>query len=103
MNSSEALLSIQELMDGVEWSPSTLDEIADIMRLAGYRVRDIDDTTAEPIPPHQFEIGQLVRWRGAWGSQPPQPVIITGIATKNDRTVYDLDNGHWAYEDQLSH
>lgn len=43
MNDNEALLEIQELMDGVEWTPSTLDEIANILQQAGYRVRDIDE------------------------------------------------------------
>jgi hypothetical protein len=39
----EALLAIQELLDGVEWSPKTLDRIAAIMTDAGYRIRDLDD------------------------------------------------------------
>lgn len=38
-----ALLTIQELMDGVEWSPTTLDRIAAAVRQAGYRIRDLDD------------------------------------------------------------
>ncbi|WP_259349313.1 hypothetical protein [Rhodococcus sp. UFZ-B548] len=38
MNSDAVLLAIQELMDGVTWTPETLDSIADIMRKAGYRV-----------------------------------------------------------------
>ena len=49
MNDHEALLAIQELMDGVEWSPDTLDEIAAVMRRAGYRIRDTDGIDPEEI------------------------------------------------------
>lgn len=40
MNADASLLAIQELMDGVIWTPDTLDRIADIMRDAGYRIDD---------------------------------------------------------------
>ena len=43
MNAADALLAIQELMDGVEWTPATLDEIANILDRAGYPVRDISE------------------------------------------------------------
>ena len=39
----EVLLEIQGLMDGVEWTPDTLDEIAQVMIQAGYRIRNLDD------------------------------------------------------------
>ena len=42
MNQQDALLAIQELLDGVEWTPDTLDNIAAILEQAGYRVRDIN-------------------------------------------------------------
>lgn len=38
-----ALLAIQELLDGVEWSADTLGEVAQIMIGAGYRIRDLND------------------------------------------------------------
>jgi hypothetical protein len=38
--SEQALLAIQESMDGVEWTPDTLERIAEILEQAGYRVRD---------------------------------------------------------------
>lgn len=46
-----ALLAIQELLDGKEWSPDTLAEIADVLRLAGYPVRDVSEpvTSAEVV------------------------------------------------------
>jgi hypothetical protein len=43
MTDHEALLAIQELMDGVEWNPTTLNQIAAILIECGYRVRDLDD------------------------------------------------------------
>lgn len=43
MTDHEAMLAIQELMAGVEWSADTLDRIAAIMIDAGYRIRDCDD------------------------------------------------------------
>lgn len=36
----EALLAIEELLDGTVWGPDTLNEIAQIMEQAGYRIRD---------------------------------------------------------------
>lgn len=38
-----ALLEIQELMDGVTWSPDTLEAIAEVLGAAGYRVRDNEE------------------------------------------------------------
>jgi hypothetical protein len=43
MDDQETLLEIQQLLDGTAWSATTLDEIAEIMRQAGYRIRDKDD------------------------------------------------------------
>ena len=51
---------------------------------------------------HKYKVGQEVIWRGGWGTRAPQPAKIVDIGEKNDAPVYDLDNGHWAYEDQLS-
>lgn len=36
-----ALGAIQQLMDGKEWSPDTLDDIAQILEQAGFQVRGI--------------------------------------------------------------
>lgn len=49
----------------------------------------------------KFEVGQTVMWRGGWGTRAPKEAKIIDIGEKNDAVVYDLDNGHWAYEDQL--
>jgi hypothetical protein len=46
----EALLNIQELMDNVVWTPDTLNEIADAMQRAGYRIRDVDDSERAALP-----------------------------------------------------
>jgi hypothetical protein len=37
------LLEIQKLLDGRVWTLATLDEIAEAMRVAGFRIRDIDE------------------------------------------------------------
>jgi hypothetical protein len=42
MTSDDAMLEIQELLDGVEWTPDTLDRIAEIMVTAGYPIRNKD-------------------------------------------------------------
>ena len=38
---TEALDAMQRVLDGTEWSADTLDEIADILRDAGYTVSDV--------------------------------------------------------------
>lgn len=50
---------------------------------------------------YQFEVGQQVMWSGGWGTREPKLATIVDKGEKNDRPVYDLDNGHWAYEYQL--
>ena len=56
MTPNDALLRIQELMDGVEWTPDTLDEIARVMRRADYRIRDLNDD----------DIPELKEFRVSW-------------------------------------
>lgn len=51
---------------------------------------------------HMYEIGQTVIWRGGWGSRAPRTAVIVLHGEKNGMPVYDLDNGHWAYEYQLN-
>lgn len=34
---------IAAMLDGTEWSIDTLDDIADVLRTAGYQVRDVND------------------------------------------------------------
>lgn len=51
---------------------------------------------------YRFEVGDEVIWRGGWGVRTPQPARIVERGEKNDAPVYDLDNGHWAYEYQLT-
>jgi hypothetical protein len=47
MSDHEAMLAIQQELDGVEWTPDTCGEIALILEKAGYRVRDLDEVIAE--------------------------------------------------------
>jgi hypothetical protein len=50
---------------------------------------------------YQFNIGDQVMWRGGWGVRAPEPAKVVDLGEKNGEPVYDLDNGHWAYEHQL--
>lgn len=42
MDDHDLLLAIQELLDGVAWTPDTLDEIAKLLDDNGYLVADVD-------------------------------------------------------------
>ena len=46
MTDHDAMLAIQELLDGVEWTPDTLEQIAEIMENAGYTIRDSTENRA---------------------------------------------------------
>lgn len=68
-----------------------------------------------------LKIGDMVSWRGGWGEQAPKLARVVGITrTTEPRTKYgrpvdsvpwfnvrlnlvvvDLDNGHWAYGNQI--
>lgn len=39
--------AIARMLDGTEWTVDTLDEIADVLRAAGYQVRDVADVASE--------------------------------------------------------
>jgi len=69
-------------------------------QLGAYRV-DVQDLVKEGEMEYQYEIGQEVMWSGSWGTRAPQPAKIIDKGDKNGQPVYDLDNGHWAYEYQL--
>jgi hypothetical protein len=68
-----------------------------------------------------LKVGDKVMWRGAWGKEIPKEAMVTemelcGVGQKygkpissakwttveNDKVVVTLDNGHWAYGNQLS-
>jgi len=68
----------------------------------------------------KLKIGDVVNWRGAFGSDAPKEAIVEGIEITNggkygdevnevswskvyDRNVVvNLNNGHWAYASQIS-
>jgi hypothetical protein len=53
VTAQEAILAIQKIMDGTEWNSGTADQIAEVLREAGYEVGDIDHDHAgddEPGP-----------------------------------------------------
>jgi hypothetical protein len=43
LTKAQALDRIHELLDGQEWSPETISEIADVLRRAGLEVHDVED------------------------------------------------------------
>jgi hypothetical protein len=43
MSDHEAMLAIQQELDGTEWTAETLERIAEVLQHAGYRIRDLDD------------------------------------------------------------
>lgn len=68
-----------------------------------------------------LRVGDMVSWRGAWGSERSLPVVVTAIIqTRGPREkdgeavpslpwsqvhtgcVVDLANGHWAYGHQIA-
>jgi hypothetical protein len=51
---------------------------------------------------YRFRIGDIVMWCGSWGSDSPKETVVVSRGVKDDAPVYDLANGHWAYEEQLS-
>ncbi len=51
MDDHQAMLAIQEQLDGVEWSSDTLDRIASILIGAGYRIRDTGDVDRDDLAP----------------------------------------------------
>ena len=55
-----------------------------------------------PLNTPTFLVGDRVLWRGALGAAFPREARIICADTMGDLAVYDLDNGHWAYSDQLS-
>lgn len=57
MNDHDAMLAIQQELDGVEWSSDTVAMIASIVIAAGYRVRDIDDEDADLIAALRKAVG----------------------------------------------
>jgi hypothetical protein len=66
-----------------------------------------------------IKIGDTVLWRGGWGAQPAKSVRVASMelceelrqkygipvdaihARDKDRTLFVLDNGHWAYGYQI--
>jgi hypothetical protein len=64
-----------------------------------------------------LKVGDSVNWRGNWGSHPPKIAVVSSILLGTEEEPTDsiewekvntrdvitcLDNGHWAYGNQLS-
>ena len=50
---------------------------------------------------HRYTIGTRVEYRPSFGTGKPVIVTIIELGDKNDRLLYDFDNGHWGYETQI--
>ena len=74
---------------------------SEVMDQLGAYLSEVQDIVKEGEMEYQYEIGQEVMWRGSWGNQAPKPARIIDKGEKNGKPLYDLDNGHWAYEYQL--
>lgn len=92
---TEALETIQNF---ILWYTSSEQEREDMQSSAADYVRQDHVLTEDD---YQFEIGQEVQWSGSWGTRASKPAKIIDKGEKNGQAVYDLDNGHWAYEYQL--
>jgi hypothetical protein len=69
----------------------------------------------------KLKVGDKVMWRGSWGNEPAKLATVTGmeicsngsksgrsvgsadwdVVTSGRKVVVELDNGHWAYGEQL--
>jgi hypothetical protein len=47
MSDNAIVLEIQRLLDGMEWSPDTLEAIAEVLSANGYEIRTIDEAEEE--------------------------------------------------------
>ena len=47
-------------------------------------------------------VGNKVKWCDSKTGSIPVEATIIRVGTENGQTVVDLDNGHWAYEHQIS-
>lgn len=50
----------------------------------------------------KYRVGDSIVYRPAFGTGPLTNVVITGLGRKNGKNVYDLDNGHWCYEESIN-
>jgi hypothetical protein len=69
-----------------------------------------------------LRVGDSVKWAGNWGCDNPETAVVTGMEVTalprekygtevdevdwsqvdDNRVVFTLDNGHWAYSEQIS-
>src|SRR5262249_11822269 len=85
-----------------------------------FEERTFDNEKGEiQMTPTVLKIGDVVSWRGAWGMQDAVKAIVIGIevncdgkygdettsvawnAVRTRRVIVSLNNGHWAYGEQL--
>lgn len=69
----------------------------------------------------KVKIGDTVKWRGGFGMDAPRSAVVAGLSITDyprekygeevdevdsslidqNRVLFDLENGHWAYSDQI--
>ena len=50
---------------------------------------------------HRPQIGDTITYRPAFGMDPAVQVKVVELGEKNDCDLVCLDDGHWAYLDQI--
>ena len=50
---------------------------------------------------HRPQVGDTITYRPAFGMKPAVQVKVVELGEKNDRDLVSLDDGHWAYLDQI--
>lgn len=91
MTPEEAMFEMQELMDGVEWTPETRERIAEILTESGYPVRDLNGEVEDP-PEYEegsyFYTRDPVRFRIPGGEK----TLPEGELVFISEAVMDLDS-----------
>ena len=50
---------------------------------------------------HRPQVGDTITYRPIFGTAPAVQGRVVELGEKNDRDLVSLDNGHWAYLDQI--
>lgn len=56
---------------------------------------------AASIELEKYQPGDVVIYKGGFGSSGSKKVTIEDVGEKNNHVVYDLSDGHWCYQHQI--
>ena len=113
----EGTLTADDLADLIHDVSATLDRAL----MARPNPRALDTTEAHGDTT-TLRVGDPVMWKGSWNTQPAERAVVTGLQVTDhprekygeevesvswalvdaNRVLFSLDNGHWAYGDQIS-